>query len=131
VDDAPPKPSELLPPDRNFQITLAERVRAQEGLPSFVRRKREIEDRLAAALAELRALAAGGAGRLELSRKAQALDLERLNLLIEHHNRYYPIEAQLRIDPRTGGSLDGDGAFKPLPPVTPELLLALFDGKAK
>jgi hypothetical protein len=42
--------------------------------------------------------------------------LDRLNDLISRHNRYYPIEAKLAIDPRTGELLDRDGKhWKPMP----------------
>jgi hypothetical protein len=125
VGDEPtqPKADELLPAARNFTLTLAERVRGQGGAPAHLRRKREIEDRLDAMLKTLREVRARGANHRELERAAARLDLERLNDLIDRHNRYYPIEANLPIDPKSGGSLDGDRPFTKLPPVTPSLLV--------
>jgi hypothetical protein len=119
-----PKPDELLPVARNFSLSLAERVRAQEGLPAHIRRKREIEDRWEAALARLRARRHAGATEAQLRRLAARIDLDRLNDLIDKHNRYYPIEANLPIDPRSGGSLENGRAFEKLPRVTVDRLLA-------
>jgi hypothetical protein len=54
--------------------------------------------------------------------------LRELNRLIEAHNRYYPIEANLPLDPATGLQLDrGVGVvrpWRPLPPVTLAGLIA-------
>ncbi|HZS36710.1 MAG TPA: hypothetical protein VFF06_07790 [Polyangia bacterium] len=128
--DDRPKADELLPPSRNFALSLAERVRAQEGVPAHLRRKRQIEELLEAALKKLRAAAEEGGGD-ELRRVARRLELERLNELIERHNQYYPIEARLVIDVRSGESLDERGRrWQPLPRVTVELLLELHrDGR--
>lgn len=120
---APPGLNELLPAARNFSLTLAERVRGQEGVPAHIRRKREIEDRIDALLRVLRERRGRGATLHELRLAAAKLDLERLNDLIEKHNKYYPIEANLPIDPRSGGSLDGGRPFSQLDLVTPEALI--------
>ena len=99
---------ETAAPSRNFTLPTEERVRAVvAGLPAFVRRLRIIED-LEAAIVRL--LASG-----QHERRARWL-IDRLNDLVSRHNRYYPIEAQLRIDPRTGELLDRDGNhWKPMP----------------
>jgi hypothetical protein len=52
-----------------------------------------------AALAEARELVGDDGGWREL---AQAWDFTEVNDLIERHNRWYPIEARLPMDPRTG-----------------------------
>jgi hypothetical protein len=109
------KTDELLPAPRNFTLTLAERVRAQGGVPAHIARKKRIEDLIDAALAELRALPPE-----TMRARARALDLRRVNELIVKHNRYYPIEANLPIDPATGGSQ----AWQPLAAVTADWLLA-------
>jgi hypothetical protein len=100
---------DILPPSVNFTIPLAEKVRAQEGLPAHLQRLGAIERLMERMLGELR-----GAGD---PRKMET-DLKRVNDLIDRHNRYYPIEANLPIDRRTGGSR----GFRPLEPVTVELL---------
>jgi hypothetical protein len=95
-------------PDRNFTLATEERVRALvAGPPAFTRRLRAMED-LEAAIVHL--LASG-----EREAHARWL-LDRLNDLVSRHNRYYPIEANLPIDPRTGELLDRDGRhWKPKP----------------
>ena len=109
-------------PARNFTLSLEDRLRAYaQGVPSYIRRRRRIED-LEARLIRLLASAASPA---EAASSAEvAADLEQLNDLIARHNRYYPIEANLPIDPRSGGSLDNGRAFQKLPLVTVDALLA-------
>ncbi len=124
VDDDDRRLDELLPAPRNFGLTLSERVRGLGGVPAHLRRKRDIEDLLDAAMKRLREAAERGAGERELEREAARVDLLRLNDLIDRHNRYYPIEARLVIDVRSGASLDEGGApWKPLEPVTPASLV--------
>jgi hypothetical protein len=104
---------ELLPPATNFTVSLAEKVRARGGLPEHLYRLGLIERTITRLIGELREAA-------DPRQFAAALDLTRLNGLIEKHNRYYPIEANLPIDTRTGGSR----GFRPMAAVTPEWLLA-------
>ncbi len=88
-------------PERNFTLATEERVRALvAGPPAYVRRLRIIED-LEAAIVRL--LASG-----QHERQAARL-LERLDDLVSRHNRYYPVEANLPIDPRSGELVDRDG----------------------
>ena len=95
----------------NFKISLDARVRAAAGVPAYMRRKRRIEDLEEAlrqalvevyqdALAELEG--DEQAARAAMLDSAKAMDLGLLNDLIERHNRYYPIEANLPTDPKTG-----------------------------
>jgi hypothetical protein len=51
-------------------------------------------------------------------------DLALLNDLIARHNRYYPIEANLAIDVRTGRLLERGAPWRPLPSVSAADLLA-------
>jgi hypothetical protein len=106
---------ETAAPDRNFTLATEDRVRAVvAGPPAFVRRLRIIED-LEAAIVRL--LASG-----QHEQQAKWL-LDRLNDLVWRHNRYYPIEAKLAIDPRTGELLDRDGKhWKPRPALSLEEL---------
>lgn len=63
-------------------------------------------------------------GDLELARReAEArLDvrkrLQRLDHLIDAHNRYYPIEANLPVDLQTGTLMERGAHWRPLAPVT-------------
>ena len=101
-------------PIRNFTLTTDERIRALTiGVPAWAARKRKIEDDEARYTRELVALydQLVRKGRsdteieLALVSAATAFDLERLNKLVVQHNKYYPIEANLPMDRRTGGYL--------------------------
>ncbi len=107
-------------------MTTAERVRALTiGAPAWSLRRRSIETLEEGIGAELFALRSKG--------KSTALAdlptptrrrLERLNRLIVDHNRYYPIEANLPIDPATGQLVDRGQIWTPLPSHTVDSLLA-------
>lgn len=115
-----------------MKITLEQRIRAAGGPPAYMRRKRRIEDMEAAFLRELREVHAKVLADLgdptaaaeAVSHHVHALDIDRLNDLIDRHNRYYPMEANLRIDPRTRVVMDFDEPWRPLPFVTAEILVA-------
>jgi hypothetical protein len=116
----------------NFTLSLQERVRALDGPPAYMRRLRSIEDleerltrnvaaieaRVASAHDYGRRLGEDADARVERGNALRARerrerrvdeDLRRMNELIESHNRHYPVEANLPIDPRTGGLLERDG----------------------
>jgi hypothetical protein len=121
-------------PIRNFTLTLEQRIRALSiGVPPWAARKRKIEDdedRLVDELVSLHdALTAKGCSETEieavLAEKASAFDLGRLNALVRDHNRYYPIEANLPMDSRTGGYLAYGRPWTPEAPYTPARLVAL------
>ncbi len=125
VKQAPKKIEELLGPSRNFRLAFEERLRAiVSGVPAYIRRRRLIEDLVAAKLQILLNLKSGGASAEDLRAKAESLDLRRINDLIDRHNRYYPIEANLPVDPHSGVLLDRGERWRPMDPVTPEALVA-------
>lgn len=112
-----PKVDDLTLP-MNFRLTLAQRLRGLEGLPSYLVRLRRIEElteRLVSYLRHLvqRARAAWPDDDVTAAEvffaSAHVVDLGPLNELIDAHNRYYPIEANLAMDVRTGRFLDGNG----------------------
>jgi hypothetical protein len=119
-------PIETLAPSRNFTITLADRMRAAAGPIAYMTRRRTIED-LEDALLEMIAplLATGDPIALEagLKKRAFTARLARLNTLIETHNRYYPSEANLPLDPRTGEMLERGAPWRPLERATIERLV--------
>jgi hypothetical protein len=132
-DDARSK--DTAAPARNFTLGAEQRMRALAGPPAYARRKRLIEDLEEVMMRELReALAEAapkGGGDEEtvtaaLYARAATFDLERLNDLIERHNRYYPAEANLPIHPRTGALLERGAPWSPLPMMTARLLIARF-----
>jgi hypothetical protein len=116
---------ETLSPARNFTLRTEDRVRAvAAGPPAFVRRLRAIEDLeegIVRVLVERCRHALGaGTAPAELAAHAQASApmraFDRLNDLVERHNRYYPIEANLPIQPRTGELMDRSGEpWRPMP----------------
>jgi hypothetical protein len=85
-------------------------VAALGGVPAHMRRLREIEDaidahleRLGEAYAELAAeCGAGDAFPQRWAALAARWEFFEVNDLIERHNRWYPTEARLPMDPRTG-----------------------------
>jgi hypothetical protein len=105
-----PDLDELLGPARNFGLSQAERVRALGGLPAHLRRLGRIE--------QLHDRAKLIASRVRVGQeRPEALEalVQAVNVLIDAHNRYFPIEANLPIDPRSGRPLHGDGPFQPRP----------------
>ena len=116
------QPIDTVAPPRNFTLSLEERLRAYaQGLPGYMRRRRRIED-LEAKLIEKLAAAPAPA---EAAATAEVMaDLALLNELIDKHNRYYPIEAQLAIDVRTRRLVERGAPWRPLPSVTAADLLA-------
>ena len=113
---------ETVAPPRNFTLSLEDRLRAYaQGVPSYIRRRRRIEDLEAKLIAKI----AGAPLATEMVFSTEITDdLGRLNDLIERHNRYYPIEANLPIDVRTGRLLDRGAPWRPMRLVTPADLLA-------
>ncbi len=102
-------------PQRNFTLTTAERVQAiVTGPPAWARRRKNIED-----LSEL---------ILEAHRDGRESDVKRklaqLTELVDHHNAYYPIEANLPLDPETSRLMDNGEPWRPMPRPTLESLLA-------
>ena len=121
---APPAPAANLDtslPVRNFQIPLAERIRAMGGPPAYIARKRSIEDFEAAFVRRLRdALAVS---EEKAATAIRGSEIERLNKLIDAHNRYYPIEANLPVSYKTGEFMVWGEPWRPLAPWTLERLL--------
>jgi hypothetical protein len=98
------------------RASLERYLRAAGGPLLYMRRLRQIEEatrRHAQALDERRAelAAALPAGDVDAAwrAEAEAWDFADVNRLIEQHNRWYPVEAQLPMDPRTGDYALVDG----------------------
>jgi len=127
-----PEPStaaDTVAPPRNFTLSIEDRLRAYaQGAPGYIRRRKRIddlEDRLCAKVA------AASDPRALVATEDFLTDLALLNDLIERHNRYYPIEANLPVDVRTGRLLERGTPWRPLPSLSPQDLLARQADRAR
>jgi hypothetical protein len=120
---------------RNFRSEPDRYLASLGGPLPYMRRLRAIADETAAHERELeaawRALGAECAGRpAEFARRwrerAGSWDFWWVNRLIERHNRYFPMEANLPMDPRTGDFVLVAGAHYRKEPLGPEWILARF-----
>ena len=117
-----PPPADTVAPSRNFTLSADERLRAYaQGVPGHIRRRRRIEDLQERLVRQLSAADVPGEA---IAAADVVADLALLNDLIARHNLYYPIEANLPIEVRTGKLLDRGAPWRPLPPVTARDLLA-------
>ncbi len=108
---------------RNFTQTSGERIRAiVSGPPAYMRRLRLIEDMEAQIMLDLaRAAEAAPKEAARLRRRVEPR-LATLRNLVVDHNRYYPIEANLPMDLRSGVMLDRGAPWRPRPLPTIESL---------
>lgn len=111
LDPSRPTAFNSADPPRNFTLSVDDRVRALTiGAPAYATRKKRIEDLQVAHVQALVALhdqlTAKRRSAADVERvvhdRAHAVDLTKMNALIETHNRYYPIEANLPTNLRTG-----------------------------
>ena len=114
----PPDVDELLGPSRNFSISTDERVKGLGGLPAHLRRLGRIEQMSERA----KVIAARVRARQEPHEALDAL-VRTINVLIEAHNLYFPIEANRPIDRKTGLPLHGDAPFRKRPLLSSAELL--------
>jgi hypothetical protein len=128
-DPARPPTFTSADPPRNFSLSVNERIRALTiGPPAYATRKKSIEDLVERHLETLVALYDARLAKAEppgddamtklLLDKAATFDLVKLNKLIATHNRYYPIEANLPVDFRTGDYLIYGRSWHPDEPWT-------------
>ncbi len=95
-------------PPRNFTITTEERIRAMSiGAPAYAVRKKGLEDKVVALVDSLLAIfdketARGRDAMSAVRAHASTVNFEKMNAIVAKHNRWYPIEANLPIDPGTG-----------------------------
>lgn len=122
-------------PQKNFNTTLDQKIRSFAGPPAYALRARKIEDSIAFIYQDLETkyaelLEAHGNDPAEFGRKWQeiidGIDLNTLNELIEKHNEYYPIEANLRMDIETSNYMLGSTPWKAKEKITKEKLLKRF-----
>ena len=116
MDKVAPRVADTVSPPRNFTLSVEERLRAYaQGVPGYIRRRRRIEDLEARLVATIAAAEVPAEAAMAPQITA---DLALLNDLIGRHNRYYPIEANLPVEVRSGRLLDRGAPWRPLPAVT-------------
>jgi len=103
-------------PQRNFTLSLEQRIAAAiGGPPAYAVRLRKIEA-LEAHLVNQLAMAERQS--LDIVPAVVTRGLDELNRLIDQHNRYYPIERNLAMDPSTGALLAVGEPWTPLGAVS-------------
>ena len=122
--------AETAAPARNFTLSAEQQVRAAAGgPPAYIRRKRAIEDLRESILCVLiehcaDARSRGADAAAVAGARAPARDVERLRELVAKHNRWYPIEANLPVHPRTGELIERTGEpWRPMDAPTLEELV--------
>jgi hypothetical protein len=88
------------------------------------------EEALAAELARLEQTEAGDAVAESWQRVAAAWRFDEVNDLIARHNRWYPVEARLPMDPRRGDFALVNGRDYRLRPLDAEWVLERFSAPA-
>lgn len=124
---------------RAFRPTAEAYLVATRGPLPYMLRLREIEQataELEASLEEawyaLRADCVGDPDRFgrEWTARANALRFDELNDLIDRHNRWYPAESRLPMDPRTGDYALVNGRDYRLAPVDAKWVLERFPARS-
>ncbi|MCK6529328.1 hypothetical protein L6R50_17830 [Myxococcota bacterium] len=118
----------------NFTVSARDRVKAMGGAPAFAVRARRWEDALRVFWSRVeRAWERAGresADDAEFGRRWAAevagLDLRPLRDEAEAFNRYFPVEADLPMDPVSGDYTRHGERFARVVPPTPEDVLARF-----
>jgi hypothetical protein len=118
---------------RNFRPDAEAQLAALGGPLAWMRRLREIElaidqheTRLAEALAELRAEHGGAELERRWREVAERWNFDEVNDLIERHNRHYPAESRLPMNPRTGDFVLVNGRPYTRRPLDADWVLTLF-----
>jgi hypothetical protein len=124
---------------RNFRPDPEATIRGLSGPPIWMRRLREIEDELERQETEL------GAAWRELARQvpdpsdfarlwkdvAAMRSFARINDLIDRHNRNFPVEARLPMDPKTRDFVKIDGKSYEREPLDADWILERFPADAR
>jgi hypothetical protein len=120
---------------RNFRPDAGAQLAALGGPLAWMRRLRAIEiavrlheEQLAAEWNALRVEAGADDERFarEWRETAEAWDFHEVNELIERHNRYYPAESRLPMNPRTGDFVPVNGRPYTRQPLDADWILARF-----
>ena len=122
-------------PKKNFTTTIDQKIRSYAGPPAYALRARKIEDSIAHLYNNLEVryselLENFGKEPIEFARKwkevINSLELDTINRLIEKHNEYYPIEANLPMDMETSRYMLGSAPWKSKQKLSKERLFVRF-----
>jgi hypothetical protein len=120
---------------RNFRPDAGAQLQALGGPLAWMRRLREIElavglheQQLAETYAALREDSGGDAARFarEWRELAEIWNFHEVNELIERHNRHYPAESRLPMNPRTGDFVLVNGRPYTREPLDADWILSRF-----
>lgn len=120
---------------RNFRPGVDTYVAGLHGPLAYMRRLQSIheeelehEERLRDAWLDVAATCGGDEARFasEWRRLAERWNFTAVNLLIDKHNRYFPAESRLPMDPRTGDFILVGGRPYRREPLGPEWILERF-----
>jgi hypothetical protein len=118
---------------RNFRPDASAQLAALGGPLAWMRRLRAIElaiglheTQLAEALAELRQEASGEGLERRWRELAAGWDFSEVNDLIERHNRHFPAESMLPMNPRTGDFVLINGRPYTREPLDADWILTRF-----
>jgi hypothetical protein len=118
---------------RNFRPDAGAQLAALGGPLAWMRRLRAIEiaidlhrAQLGEALDELRAVYGGAELERRWHEVAERWDFSEVNDLIERHNRHYPAESLLPMNPRTGDFVLVNGRPYTREPLDRDWILARF-----
>ena len=132
-EDTKGKPLKI--PQFNFTISLENKVRSMFGPPHYATRARRIENITHKLMEDLVFEYASMIDRFgddpevfaqQWKELISSLELGELNDLIDKHNTYYPMEANLQIDPDSGAPLLGSAPWEPTERISVEGLLKIF-----
>ena len=122
-------------PQMVMKIPMEKLVQSMFGPPKYALRARRIEDKTDKLMKEITTEYINMVDRFgkdpeifaqQWKEYIGSLELKELNDLIERHNMYYPVEANLNIDLKTEGFLIGSTLWKPKEKITIEGLLKQF-----
>jgi|SRR5581483_2238205 len=111
---------------RNFRAEPDTYVASLGGPLPYMKRLRQIEEEIALHVEELREAYASRTGAAAWRRLAERWDFGEVNELIEKHNRWYPIEARLPMDPKSRDFVRVAGRTYRLEPLDAAWILDRF-----
>lgn len=118
----------------NFTVTTQDRLKAASGAPAWSRRTKALDDRLEKLWQgleeEYQRLQGQSLARAEFSRRwrgtVDSIPLDEIARQVSDYNEYFPIEANLPIDPATGQFRMMSSLFEPRKAPTRDEILRRF-----